>query len=574
MNGAQALVEMLISYDTQVVFGLPGDTTVDFYDALHAASGRIRHLMARDERTAGFMADVYARLSGKPGICEGPSGGGASYLLPAVIEAHGSSVAMIALTTDNPLDYEAQGALTDLDQQQIYRSVTKWTGLVKNVEMLPGFIRRAFRLATGGRPGAVHLTLPKDVLHQEISQPVQMHAEAACKTWPSHRTRPSADAVSRAAKRLQTAKRPVIIAGGGAVSSGADGELRALSELLRAPVATTINGKGAVAETHPLSLGVVGANGGRPYAAQAVKEADLVLFVGTKANYVDTDNWQLPSREHPPVMIQIDIDPSELGNTYPINEGLCGDAGLALADLHQALKEYQASFPDRTAWLQGIKRSKAAWLAQMEAQLASLGHDRIHPRQVLRALHAVLPEEAVIISDPGTPTPYISAEYELRLPGRRAISPRAQGGLGYAIPGVVGAHLARPDQPIIGLCGDGSFAMSAGDLATVARVGGPIVLILFRNNAYGWIKALQHLYHDRRYFSVDFPEPINYAEVARGFGLQAVQIKDPDDIGSTVRKALDAGNPLFIEIETLPESEEIPPVASWQRAANQGRLGG
>jgi acetolactate synthase-1/2/3 large subunit len=572
MKGAQALVELLIRYDTRVVFGLPGDTTVDLYDALYAETGRIAHVMARDERSAAFMADVYARLSGKPGICEGPSGGGTTYLLPGVVEAHGSSVALIALTTDNPLSYEAQGALTDLDQQQIYGSVTKWTALVKSADVLPGFVRRAFRLATSGRPGAVHLSLPKDVLAQEINSPVRLDAEVACKSWPAHRTRPAPDAVSRAAQRLGQAKRPVVVAGGGAVLSAAHAELSTVAELLNAPVATTINGKGAIAEVHPLSLGVVGANGGRPYAAQAIQEADLVLFVGTKVNYVDTDSWQLPALASPPTILQIDVDPSELGNTYPLAEGMCGDAKLALADLRDALLQIHASPPDRGSWLDSIARDKAAWRARIE-NAAAKSKGLFNPRWVVQELHRVLSRDAILVADPGTPTPFVSAEYELSQPGRWAISPRAQGGLGYAIPGVVGARLARPELPVVGLCGDGSFAMSAGDLATVARVGGPTVLILFNNGCYGWIKALQDLYHGGRYYSVDFTEEIDYTAIARGFGLQGVQIRAPEEFGPAVKNALEGGRPSLIEIATTPQHEEIPPVAPWQRVAGTERGG-
>ncbi len=566
MNGAQALVEMLIRYDTEVVFGLPGDTTVGLYDALHAESRRIAHVMARDERSAAFMADVYARLTGKPGICEGPSGGGATYMLPGVTEAHGSSVALIALTTDNPISYEAQGALTALDQSQLFSSVTKWTALPKRAEMLPRFVRRAFRLATSGRPGAVHLTLPKDVLAEEITTAVDMHAEDACKSWPSHRTRPTPDAVSRAAHKLLHARQPVIVAGGGLVSSGAHAELRAVSQLLNAPVATTINGKGALAETLPLSLGVIGANGGRPYAAQIVQEADLVLFVGCKVNYVDTDNWRVPPLADPPTLLQIDVDPSEIGNNYPVDEGMCGDAKLALADLLEALKERCKAPIDRGPWLDHVAQLKAAWQSQTKSS-ASSSQSPIMPQRVIGELQKALPEETIVICDPGTPTPYVAAEWELRQPGRWAISPRAQGGLGYAIPGVVGARLARPELPVVGLCGDGSFAMSAGDLATVTRVGGPTILILFNNGCYGWIKALQKLHHGGRYFSVDFREPLNYVQVAAGFGLRGIQVSDPDKIGLALKEALSYGGPFFIELIAASEHEVIPPVAPWQRLA-------
>jgi acetolactate synthase-1/2/3 large subunit len=565
VNGAQALVEMLIQYGTEVVFGLPGDTTVDLYDALHGESERISHVMARDERSAAFMADVYARLSGKPGICEGPSGGGATYMLPGVVEAHGSSVALIALTTDNPLGYEAQGALTDLDQPQIYRSVTKWTALVKHPDMVPRFIRRAFRLATSGRPGAVHLALPKDILAGEVTTPLRLHGEEACKSWPSYRTRPDGDAVSRAARRLLAAERPVIVAGGGAVSSGAFSELRGVSDLMNAPVATTINGNGAVAETHALSLGTVGANAGRPYAAQVLGEADLVLFVGSKVNYVDTDSWRYPSLAHPPTILQIDADPAEIGNNYPVDEGLCGDAKTTLADLLQALEEIGSSQVDRGKWLEEIAGRKAEWRSQT-SKLARSSQMPIMPRRVIGELKDVVPKETVFVCDPGTPTPFIASEFELHQPGRRVVIPRAQGGLGYAIPGVVGARLARPNQAVVGLCGDGSFAMSAGDLATVARVGGPTVLVLFNNGCYGWIKALQEFYHGGRYFSVDFNEALSYTDVARGFGLRSKQVSDPEEIGPALREALGYGSPTLVEVLVAPEHKAATPVAPWQRA--------
>ena len=564
MNGAQAVVEMLIHYETQAVFGLPGDTTVALYDALYAESRRITHVMARDERSAAFMADVYARLTGKPGVCEGPSGGGATYMLPGIAEAHGSSVPLIALTSDNPISYEAQGALTALDQPRLFESVTKWTTLVKSADALPHLIRRAFRLATSGRAGAVHLGLPKDVLAQEITPTLDMHAEEACKVWPSYRTRPSADAVSRAARKLVEAKRPVIVAGGGAVSSGAQAELLAVAQHLNAPVATTINGKGAIAEISCYSLGVMGGNGARPYASQIVGEADLVLFVGCKVNYVDTDNWRAPSRARPPISLQIDIDPAEIGNNYPVEEGLCGDARLASADLLEALKEMCPAPVDRGHWFDEIAQAKANWLAQLDQ---ADGPNQITPHRVIRELGKALPPETVIVCDPGTPTPYLAAEYELGRAGRYTIFPRAHGGLGYAIPGVVGARLARPDLPIVGLCGDGSFAMSAGDLATMTRIGGPTVLILFNNRGYGWIKALQKLHYAGRYLSVDFTEPLNYGQVAQGFGLRVLDVHTPDEIAPAIKRASSYGAPCFMELVTPGEHELIPPVAEWQRMA-------
>ena len=238
---------------------------------------------------------------------------------------------------------------------------------------------------------------------------------------------------------------------------------------------------------------------------------------------------------------------------------------MALADLIEALHEFPHTPADRTEWLGEVARAKAHWIAQIAKARAEEG---LTPSRVIGELHKALPAESLLICDPGTPTPYVFAEYELRKPGRWAISPRAQGGLGYAIPGVVGARLAKPDSPIVGLCGDGSFAMSAGDLATITRVGGPTILILFNNGCYGWIKALQKLYHASRYFSVDFTEPLNYKQIAAGFGLRALPVNAPDEIAPAIKHALSHGAPCFIELITPGEHEVIPPVAQWQRMAS------
>ncbi len=251
MTGAELLVAMLEAYRVEVIFGLPGDTGVAFYDALGRQKA-IRHVLTRDERAAAFMADAYARLSGKPGVCEGPSGGGATYMLPGVAEAHHSSVPLLAITSDNALAMEHQGALTGLDQEALYRPVTKWTAVVKRADLIPHMVRRAFRLMTTGRPGAVHLAFPKDILAAPVESG-DVCAEPACAVFPAHRTRPDFAAVEEAARLIAGAERPLMLCGGGVHLAGAYDEVRALAEMLDMPVATSINGKGSIAERHPLS---------------------------------------------------------------------------------------------------------------------------------------------------------------------------------------------------------------------------------------------------------------------------------------------------------------------------------
>lgn len=575
MNTATALVELLHRYEVRHVFGVPGDTSLALYDALRA-DGRMQHIMARDERTAGFMADAYARLARQPGVCEAPSGAGATYLVPGLAEATGASVPLLALTSDVPAGGLGRQMLTALDQEALMRPVSKWTARVLRPELLPETVRRAFRAATTGRAGAAHLSLPEDVLQASFPDSLlpDLYAEAACAHVPAYPARPDPAAVAAAARLLQDAERPVILAGGGAVLSGCEAALTALAELLDAPVATTITGKGAIAETHPLSLGVAGGNGGRPYANIALATAPLVLLVGCKANEVATQRYTTPRRQGPegtPPIIQIDVDPQQLGNTYPLAVALCGDARLALADLRAALlstrsDERGADRSQRAA--REIANHRATWLRQAYERLVAPA-GTLHPLAVIDALQAILPPEAVLCADAGTPTPYLAAYYTQALPGRQVLIPRAHGGLGYAIPATVGACYARPGAPVVGLCGDGSFAMSAAELETIVRLGLPVTILHFNNGTFGWIKALQHLHAGGRYFGVDFSRNAAAVQIARAHGWAAHTVESREALHAALQDARQTPGPTLLDIPTPSEEELMPPVAAWQRAAHE-----
>ena len=316
MNTAQVLVEMLKEYQVKHIFGVPGDTTMPLYDALYMARDDIQHIMARDERSAAFMADAYARLSHKPGVTEAPSGGGATYVVPGVAEAHGSSVPLIVFTSDVPVTDEGKGTLTAIDQQRLLEATTKWSMVVKRPSMLPDAIRKAFRVATSGRGGAAHIVLPEDVLEELCPAPA-IYAEAACRSYPSYRTQAPLSSLEAICDALLAARRPMIVAGGGTVLSGAWDELMQLAETLHIPVATTINGKGSINEMHAWSVGVIGGNGGRPYANQLLSEADCILYLGSKVNSLVTLKGSVPDPRNNVTTLQIDADPGELGNNVP-----------------------------------------------------------------------------------------------------------------------------------------------------------------------------------------------------------------------------------------------------------------
>jgi acetolactate synthase I/II/III large subunit len=570
MQGARALVDVMIDSGIEHIFGLPGDTGMAFYDALYDARGRVTHIMTRDERSASFMADVYARASGRLGVCEGPSGGGATYILPGVAEAHGSAIPLLCLTTDTPVGQHGRGVLTELDQESLFRPVTKWNTRINSALTVAEMARRAIRMAMSGRPGGVHLSLPADTLEAETPDE-SVYGIPDFAVSPALRTRPDATLVQRAADAIAQAERPVFVAGGGVVTSGAWAELTALAEALDIPVATSINGKGSIAETSRVSIGIVGGNGARAYTNATVAAADLVIYVGSRTDSTTTHHWSVPRIHGPQAAIQIDVEPFEIGNNYRLTVPLAGDAKLALADLFDAISGKEAIRARNSARIDGLLAERDRYWADVEAQAGSDSRP-IKPQRVVRAMRKLLGDDILIVADPGTPTPYLGAQFELRRAGRTTIIPRAHGGLGYAIPGVVGAHYAAAGRRVVGMTGDGSFGMSVGELETISRLNLPVVIIQTSNGTYGWIKELQHLYHQDRYFSVDF-NPVDYAAIARGFGLGARQVVDPAEIEPALQEALADGRPYFLDIVTESQITETPPVASWTEAEAKRALG-
>jgi len=562
MNAAEAIVRMLAETGVRHIFGLPGDTSMDLYEALYRHQDEITHVLTRDERSASFMADAYGRVSGRLAVVESPSGGGATYVVPGVAEAQGSSTALLSLTTDTPVSEDGRGVLTELDQESLYRPLTKWANRIKTSESAPEVLRRAVRMATSARPGAVSLILPADVLAGPVDDDA-VYGVPDLLEAPSFRTRPDPDLITRAADLIGRASFPVIVAGGGVRVSGAWDELTTLAETLNIPVGTSINGKGSVPETSPISLGVVGGNGARPYANEIVAGADLVILIGTRTDSVTTLNWTLPRPGGPPV-VHIDVDPWQPGNNYRVVAGIAGDARLALRDLLEAVDTTDSKIQARRPWLDEIAGMKQAYFDSAASRAASSARP-IKPQRVIAALRELLDPETVIVADPGTPTPFISAEYPLSVAGRWTVIPRAHGGLGYAIPAVVGAYFAADGHRVVGLCGDGSFGMSVGELETISRLGLPITLIQFNNSAFGWIKELQHLYHGERYLSVDF-NAVDYAAIARGFGFASVQVSDPEAVRPALARALDSGRPYFVDIVSESPITETPPVAAWLQA--------
>jgi acetolactate synthase-1/2/3 large subunit len=558
MTGADGAVRVLEELGVEVVFGLCGDTSLPLYESLSRSSS-VTHVLTRDERSASFMADAYARLSGRVGVCEGPSGGGATYILPGVAEANDSSVPVVCLTSDIGVADRGKGTLTELDQAALFDPVTKRVYSPLAGPDLPTMLAEAFREATTDILGACHVSLPLDVQAQSAGAATPS-VEARFSHYPADRLSPDRDAVRQAARLLVESRRPLIVAGAGVLRSGAWDEVATLAHALGAVVASSISGKGAIAETDPFSLGVIGSNGGLPWRHDLVRQADLMLYVGGGTGSVTTERWTLPE-PGAATCLQLDTDPRMIGRNYDVAVRLHADAKLGLAALVDEVEGLGAlGAGDRVDPAQ-IDAARRAHLESVE-HLFSSDARPIRPERLMRALLRALPDDSIIVADPGTPCPYVSAYWRLPKPGRWFVSPRAFGALGYSLPAVVGAHLARPEAGrIIGMMGDGSFGISVGELETLVRLDVPATLIVCNNASYGWIKAGQKSRGDP-FYSVDFGRS-DHAAIARAFGVPARRVEDPGELDGALDEAMAATGPFLLDVVTQPLEDAHAPVSKW-----------
>ncbi len=555
MTGAEAMVRMLDAYDVRHVFGLCGDTTLPFYDALYRLDHGIEHILTRDERSAAYMADGYARVTGKVGICEGPSGGGATYILPGLVEANESSIPILAITSDVGTRAKGHYPLTELNQDELMRPLTKFNRVIQHSDQVPDTVRQAFRSMTTGRPGSAHLGFPIDVQRGEAN-PDDIWADPAHARFPAYPFGPDPNAIEAAVNAILSARSPLCICGGGVLLAGAGAALTEFAETLDIAVATTISGQGAMPETHPNCLGVVGSNGGVPETRDVVDQADLVIFIGCRAGSVTTELWRHPAKGTR--VVHIDSDPDVIGASYRTEVGVVSDARLALVAMNNALEERDVEGFGAADAIADPKARK--W--QKFHTLAASSDRPIKPECTIAALRAVLDDDAIVVGDPGTPCPYISAFYELRTSGRNLFSNRAHGALGYAMSAAMGAAIGAPGKKVVALMGDGSFGFTCGELETVVRRRLPITFIVFSNAVYGWIKAGQKTKFDERYFSVDF-DRTDHAAVASAFGVTSWTVEDPAELEATLRKAVAHQGPTLVDVISQPLQEAQAPVSEW-----------
>ena len=552
LNGAEGLVKILDKHEVEFIFGLCGDTSLPFYDALYRLNHSIKHILTRDERSASYMADAYARVTGKVGVCEGPSGGGATYIIPGVVEANESSIGIIAITSDVPTTSIGHFPLTELNQKQLFRPLTKWNKILNNPKTLGSNIRKAFKESTSGKPGACHLSFPFDMQKAEISEDDIWANENYIK-FPADPKKPNLKKIDLIIKSISKSKNPIIICGGAIKNSFAEQELKKLAEKLNIIVATSVTGKGTLEDSHPNSLGVVGSNGGSIYTREILKKSDLVIFIGCRAGSVTTEKWQYPNSESK--IIHIDNDPKVIKANYKTHISLVADAKLTLLALNKKIKRY--NFGGDAI----VKETKKKKFFEFRS-LCKITKGLIKPERIVNDINEIMPDNSYIVVDPGTPCPYFAAYYNFRKSGRYFITNRAHGALGYALPASIGVKIGKPKNTVISVMGDGSFGFAVGELETAKRLNLKIIFIVISNSVYGWIKAGQKSSFNKRYYSVDFSRT-DHAKVASSYGIKSWTVKKHEDLKKILKKALEYKGPCLVDIISQPLEEAKAPVSEW-----------
>ena len=552
LTGAEAMVKLLDGHEVKYIFGLCGDTTLPFYDALYRLNHSIKHILTRDERSASYMADGYARVTGKVGICEGPSGGGATYIIPGVVEANESSISLISITSDVPTTSIGHFPLTELNQKELFKPLTKWNEKIDNPKNLGNAIRNAFKESTSGRPGACHLCFPFDIQKAEIAEE-DIWVNKEFTKFPAKPKSPDPFKIDKIIKEISQSKNPMIICGGAIKNSFAEKELQKLVENINIVLATSVTGKGTLADTHPNCLGVVGSNGGSVHTRDIVKNSDLVIFIGCRAGSVTTEKWQYPNKDTK--IIHIDADPKVMGVNYKTYISLVADAKLALIELNKKIKK--KNFQGKKI----VKEAKKKKFYEFN-KLSNVDKGLIKPERIVKELNKALPEDTYIVLDPGTPCPYFAAYYNFSKSGRYFLTNRAHGALGYSLSASIGVQIGQPKNKVVAVMGDGSFGFTVGELETAMRLNLPIIFIVISNSVYGWIKAGQKSSFDKRYYSVDFTRT-DHAKVAAAYGLKAWTVKKPKDLKKIISQAIQQKGPCLIDIISQPLQDAKAPVSEW-----------
>jgi acetolactate synthase-1/2/3 large subunit len=540
LTGAEIIIKAFEHEGVDIVFGYPGGQILPFYDKLFDSS--IRHILVRHEQGAAHAAEGYARATGKPGVCIATSGPGATNLVTGIANAYMDSIPIIALTGQVPTTKIGSDAFQEADITGITLPIVKHSYLVRDVNTLAGIVRSAFHIATTGRPGPVLIDLPNDVstatAEFEYPPPVALRGYRA-------RREIDPNLIYQAAKAIGEAKKPVIYSGGGVISSGASEELRELAERAQIPVTTTLLGKGAFPETHPLSLGMLGMHGTK-YSNYAISYSDLIIAIG--ARFDDRITGRLDAFAPHAKVIHIDIDPAEIGKNVRVHHPLNGDVRAVLKELLLRLEA-----PEDQEWLKQVM----AWKAENPLTYTRI-EGVIKPQYVIEQIWDLTGGNCIVTTEVGQNQMW-AAQYYKTLAPRTFISSGGLGTMGFGLPAAIGAQAGCPDKLVFDIAGDGSIQMNSQELATAVAYNLPVKVAILNNGYLGMVRQWQELMWNRRYSQTDLnvgtPDFVKLAEAYGALGLRATR---PEEVRPALEQAIATPKPVVIDFVVAREENVFP----------------
>lgn len=554
MVGGRALAEMLALYDAGPIFGMGGFQLLPFYDSV--AKAGLVHNLINDERTAIFAGCAYAQMTGKPGICDATLGPGATNLVTGLVEAQNAAIPLVAIVGDANREHARKNMTQEGNQVEILRPACKEVIRVENPRRIPEAVRRAFALATSGKPGPVVINLPEDVCHAIFEyKTADLFAETSTIMVPAHRSVPPKDDIAAAVEMMKQAKRPILMVGGGIHLSVAHQALGRLAEMENIPVAHTMTGKGALACAHPLNAGLFGRY--TRVGNDLVEKTDLMIVVGCKLGEIATKRFQLIPDDVP--LIHIDSNADEFGKTTPASLCLWGDARESLTALADALDATAATRKaERAAYADEVVERMAGW----RKETAERRHSEDAPIHVARLVQEIsdhVPDDSVIVADGGFAAHWTSLVFESRKAGRSYVADRGFASIGFGVPGALGAYLGAPGSTVVALTGDGGFNMSMGDMETLIRMKVPAIIVIVNNAASGYVKALQNAMYGAHYQSSDLTD-MNYAEIAGAMGCQGIRVEAPADLKPAIMAGMaEKTRPTVLDVVVTRDASKMLP---------------
>lgn len=539
LTGAQIIMECLLEQKVDTVFGYPGGAVLNIYDALYEYRDRINHVRTAHEQGAAHAADGYARSTGKAGVCIATSGPGATNLVTGIATAYMDSVPVVAITGNVNVDLLGLDSFQEVDITGITMPITKHNFLVKHIEDLADVLRQAFQIAQSGRPGPVLVDVPKDLTAKKY----EYQKQSPLPLLPVHY--PSDEHLQQAAEMLQNSRRPFLYLGGGVSLSGADKEAAAFAEKLDAPVSASLMAQGAFDAHNSRYMGMLGMHGTKT-SAQAIKNCDLFVAVGTRFSDRVLCNAGLFAHNRP--ILQIDIDAAEFNKNIDVDLRLEGDARQVLTGLLSLLPQQH-----HADWMEQVH----AW--QKAYPLAQTAKAGVLPKDVLETLDRLTDSNAILTTEVGQHQMWAAQFYKSRRP-RQFLTSGGLGTMGYGLGAALGAQVGNPKAKVINVAGDGGLHMNCNELATAAHYNLPVVELLLNNSVLGMVRQWQKLFYDNRFSQTTLDTNTDFCKLAEAFGVKAYRIKTKEEIEPTLKEALAQQGPVLVDCWVDKDVNVLPMV--------------